>query len=595
MEKRYPDGMKDFRDLVSGGYYFVDKTMMIAEVCSAKDQTFLYTRPRRFGKSINLSMLDYYFNVKYKDDSDIFKGLRIDNCEQCKPYKNAYPVIRMNFGDLRCESVSAFKMSLQSLMSSVAREAKKILKGKEFDSDDYELISCASSKSLNDIDVPMFIKQLCRIYYDVFSMKTIILVDEYDHCIQNIHSPERFEEIIEQLRPFMEQTFKFNECIQFGVVTGIMPLAKTSMLSSFNNAVVCSTLEAQGDELFGFTTEDVIQLLRDTNTPPQKIDEIREWYDGYHFGNVDVYNPYSVIMYLKNKCSPEGYWNGMTGGGISKDLLSNMGSRSLMSLRNLYEHPESMMESPIDNRISYSDMISPAVNPYEVYSYLAMAGYLKTIRTGKMIDVMPVCKIGMVNREVSEAFISLVKKADEVETRVREAMDAVYQTDAPLLKADLESVLSGIAMDESWRLKENPSLRHNRYRDVIMAYLMTPDMVSAEEIPKGYGNTDIFFPASGGKPPVVMEIKTTVDERKNLIALAEEGLDQIRIKRYADEPGMRDAILVGVGIWMKTVEVVFGTVPVRRTSCDRSDDRSEGDRLSGLPISSRSNTSCSTT
>lgn len=141
----------------------------------------------------------------------------------------------------------------------------------------------------------------------------IILVDEYDHWMQNINSEEAFKSIVSFLRPFMEQTFKLNRDCEFAVVTGIMPLAKTSMLSSFNNAKVCSIIETEGDEYFGFTEEEIVHLIKETGNPPEKLSEIREWYDGYRFGDADVYNPYSVIMYLDNDCRPLAYWNNMTG------------------------------------------------------------------------------------------------------------------------------------------------------------------------------------------------------------------------------------------------------------------------------------------
>ncbi|MBR2255321.1 MAG: AAA family ATPase [Candidatus Methanomethylophilaceae archaeon] len=179
-----------------------------------------------------------------------------------------------------------------------------------------------------------------------FGQKTVILVDEYDQWVQNVRSTELFESLVGAIRPFMQQTFKFNDYIQFGFVTGIMPMAKTSMLSSFNNASICSILDERGDESFGFTEGEVSRLLEETGNPPEKMDEIREWYDGYRFEDAEVYNPYSVMLYLQTRCRPEAYWNNMTGGGLSKDLLSSMGARPLAELRRLSEEEGSTLDPP---------------------------------------------------------------------------------------------------------------------------------------------------------------------------------------------------------------------------------------------------------
>ena len=557
MEKRYPDGMFDFKALVTGGYYFVDKTLLIAEICGADNMTFLYTRPRRFGKSINLSMIDYYFNIRYKDTENIFSGLKIGSCEKCKPHMNAYPVIKMNFGDFDSSSLENFRGSMVSLISSVARQAVRDLSGLLVDETYRGIIRSAADCTIGRIDSRRFIRTLCEVYREVFGKKPIILVDEYDHCIQNIRSEELFESIVGELRPFMEQTFKFNDDLGFGFVTGIMPLAKTSMLSSFNNASICSILDDSGDESFGFTEDEVLGLLKETGNSPDKMDEIKAWYDGYRFGNAEVYNPYSVMLYLKNHCRPEAYWNNMTGGGLSSDLVSDLGAESLGILRRLYEDPGSFIESPVDVRIICADVITPSAKPSAVYSYLAMVGYLKAVRTDAEEDGKPICRLSMVNKEVTYSFSSLVERATVVEKVADLSVYSLYEMNPNKTKKNIEALLSGLAMDSTWRQDVDPTARHNRYRDVVFALLSTPDILAKEEVRKGYGMTDIFFPAKGGRRPIVLEVKTTIDPEKDLKRLSEEALDQIEDRAYADEPGMEKAIMVGLGIRMKTVEVSF--------------------------------------
>lgn len=555
-QMRYPIGVYDFEALVTRGYYFIDKTKLICDLCGVKYQTFLFTRPRRFGKTLNLSMIDRFFNIKYAGENDIFEGLEVSKCDRCRPYKNAYPVIRLNFGDLSGESEELFRKSLRDMISCTVKNLSDALDSDALDDDDRDFLKRCVRSSLDEIQERKAIRILCGLLKKIYSKDVLILVDEYDHCMQDIHSSMDFDAIISSMRPFMEQTFKFNTNCEFAVVTGIMPLAKTSMVSSFNNATVCSILESEGDEYFGFTEDEIAHLIEDTGNPSERISEIREWYDGYRFGDADVYNPFSVMMYLKNRCKPRAYWINMTGGGMSKDLLSNMGAEPLSSLKDLYKNKGSAIRTPLDIRISYSDVLSPVVKPSVVYSYLAMTGYLKAVDTGDQVDGCPLCEVGMVNEEVSFAFKALVKKAEENEKEAIAVMDSIYSRNPAVLKTNLELMLEGLCMDRSWS-DLNPSARHNRYRDVIMAYLMTPELVAKTEVPKGYGLTDIFFEGSNCRPPVIIEVKTTMDPKESLQSLAGTAVEQIEVKRYAKDPDSVDAICVGLGICQRTVEVMF--------------------------------------
>lgn len=411
-DRVFPDGTFDFKALVSGEYFFVDKTQMIQDICRSVNMTYLFTRPRRFGKSINLSMLDYFFNIKYKDDPDIFAGLKIDSCPECKAYKNAYPVIRMNFADLRSGSRKTYYESLRSMVSDLAKQFLYLIDdGLVSKIDAKFLISCSGSK-LTEIDTDKSVKTLCSILETVYGKKAIILVDEYDYCIQNIHSDEEARSFIRYLNPFMEQTFKFNNSLKTGVVIGIVPLTNASMLSSFNNACMCTILDPRGGEYFGFTEGEVKELLCEVGKP-EKYPEIQKWYCGYQIGDAVIYNPYSIMMYLKNSCVPVGYWTRT--GEISADLISNMSSETSSALKGLYENKGSALMSPIYCDVSPSEVVSPLVKPSAVYSYLVLTGYLKAVRTGKQENGVALYEVGMVNEEVAFDFEAFVKRANVAE------------------------------------------------------------------------------------------------------------------------------------------------------------------------------------
>ncbi len=275
--KKFPDGVKDFKTLVSGKNYFVDKTMMIQDVWGAGDEVLLYTRPRRFGKSINLSMLDYFFNLKYKDEPDIFKGLKITSCEGFEKHKNAYPVIRMDFHNLQPSSLQDFEDSLKELVSSVSRNINAEIRPLLSDKNDIDVIDRCISRDLGKAALNNSVAELCNLLERVYGKAVMIFVDEYDHFIQNITDEKTYYGIIDRIKPFMECTFKMNRSMRTGVITGIMPITKAGMLSSFNNPVVCDIFSYEGDEFFGFTESEVETLLADSgNDQPGAMDEIRE-------------------------------------------------------------------------------------------------------------------------------------------------------------------------------------------------------------------------------------------------------------------------------------------------------------------------------
>ncbi len=558
--KEFPDGVFDFRSLVAGDYYFVDKTMMIKDVCRAGGKVLLYTRPRRFGKSINLSMLDYYFNQKYKDNPDIFRNLKISSCEECAEHKNAYPVIRMDFSSLYSSSPNAFEDSLKGMVSVLAKNVLKELSNKNIDRADTETLMIYSSRTINEFDLNQSIQNICGILENSYGKKVMILVDEYDHCFQNIASEETYNAIVGRIRPFMEATFKTNYHMRTGVITGIMPLAKAGMLSSFNNAVVCDIFNTIGDELFGFTEKEVSELLKETDLDqPGVMEEIRKWYDGYRFGNAEVYNPYSVIKFLSSKSensgsAARGYWEGSTGAGISSDLISRLNGIALQELKSLYENPESKIRTPVQEFLAYPDLFADNADPSLVYSYLAMAGYLKAEPADeKTPDGKIIYDVGMVNREIRPAFESLVSRSSKRRRVISRSLKQHLISGNPnAVRDDLQFLLAGFAMDKTW--SGTGTEAHDRYKNALTAALRTCGMEASEEIPKGFGKCDIFIPGTGTDPAIVIEIKTSSETVPE--ASADKAYEQIVEKGYASEPLDGKTAWVALGIRGKMVSVI---------------------------------------
>ena len=561
-EKGYSDGVYDFRRLVGGSYHFVDKTMLIEDVCDADGKVLLYTRPRRFGKSISLSMLDCFFNIKYRNDSDLFSGLKIESCERCMKHRNAYPVIRMDFSRLTPSSPESFEDSLKGIVSKAADE---IMKGIDLDSlaaSDLRILERCSSRDLGESDLNSSISDMCEILEEAHGSKAMILVDEYDHCIQNIPSKDLYDDMVKRLRPLMEQTFKTNYHLRTGVVTGIMPLTKAGMLSGFNNPVVCDILSTNGEERFGFTESEVEDLLmRSGNDLPGVLEEIRDWYDGYRFGNAEVYNPYSVIRYLdsrtrEDKAPARMYWEGSTGAGMSAELMSNLDGIALQELSSMYNDPGTKIRTTLDEFLAYHELAGGDADPGQVYSYLAMAGYLRADPTGEVLESgRETYEVGMVNREIRSAFGGLVRRAAGRRAEVRRDLKAhVLSGDPDKIRDDLQFVLGGHAMDRSWSEEEAGRSAHDWYKASIASAFRASGMAAMEEVPKGFGECDVFVPANGNEPAVIVEIKTSSK------AVPEESADkaysQIMERGYAAEPLDGDAVWIALGINGKRVSVI---------------------------------------
>ncbi|MBO4568424.1 MAG: AAA family ATPase [Candidatus Methanomethylophilaceae archaeon] len=555
---RYPDGVFDYKALVTGGYHFVDKTMMVKDICDADGSVLLYTRPRRFGKSINLSMLDYYFNIDFKDGPDLFEGTMVGSCEECERHRNAYQVIRMDFSSLS-SSPDTFENSLRSMVSRVSRDIR-LNRSKSLDEDGMEALERYSDKGLEGPELDCSIAGMCGVLERACGNRAIVLVDEYDHCFQDMRSEDDHDYLIERMRAFMEQTFKVNRHLRTGVVTGIMPLAKAGMLSSFNNPVVCDIFSTRGQDSFGFTEDEVEGLLsRSGNDLPGVMEEIREWYDGYRFGDVEAYNPCSVMKYLDSRSRGDSnparkYWDGSTGGGLSPRLISGLDGIALQELKDLYERPGSKIRTVLERFVSYPDLFLRDSDPGLAYSYLAMAGYLRADPTGEFTgDEDELYDVGMVNREIAPAFKSLVARASERgKAVILHLKEHIMSGDADAIRDDLQFVLAGHAMDRGW--SDCGRDAHDRYKNVISATLRACGMEASEEIPKGFGACDIYIPGKGREASVVMEIKTSS------VSVPETSADvayrQIVDKGYASEPLDGGTVWVALGINGKKVSVM---------------------------------------
>ncbi len=544
MGKRYPICISDFKELASGDFYFVDKTMMIADLCQTTGVTFIYTRPRRFGKSINLSMLDCFFNLRYKGGKDFFAGTRISECHMCNEHRNRYPVIRLNLASVDANGPGGTYGGLKVALSYVAADIKELVQSSPLEEWEMQRISDLEQMRADYAVVQTSIRWISSLLEKLYGEKVIILVDEYDHCIHDISDPAKFEETSNIMRGFMQESFKLNEHIKFGVAMGVMTVLQTGMFSGFNNPIVCDIFSTEGDEYFGFTEEEVVKLLDDSGVDRCHLEEIREWYDGYRFGNADVYNPLSVNRYLKDGYITYEYWNKTTKGGLSLQLISNLDFGTMVTLKQLVVDRSASVESVLDDRIVYADIIGEDVEPSKVYSYLVMGGYLKAVYMRRDDTGHRIYKISSVNKEVAMAFEEIVKRVDRMQKKAPiDLPKDIYDGNADNISKDIMILLSGRNMDKTWD--------HDRYKELIGSVLSINQMMPVDEMPKGLGKVDIFIKKAGPMPAVAIEIKTSSKEPAEV--LAAKAMNAILEKGYASEPMDGDVISIGIGIRIKEV------------------------------------------
>ncbi|MBQ8643483.1 MAG: AAA family ATPase [Candidatus Methanomethylophilaceae archaeon] len=290
MVRPLPIGVQDFKEVRDEGYLYVDKSDMIPQILSQKSKVYLYTRPRRFGKSLNLSMLDAFFNIKYPKDNTWFDDLKVSDCKECDEHRNAYPVIYLDFKRLNSKDMETFNEKLSEMLSMLYDSFGYLLDSKNISVREAELIQLTIDEELTPSKMYSSILRLSELLYKHHGKKVIVLIDEYDNPIHNAFGKPHHQEILDSMRDILSSALKGNDSLQFGVVTGVMQISKESIFSGLNNLRVNNVLSKDFDEMFGFTDEEVEAVLEEYGHP-ERIDEAREWYDGYRFGDANVYNP----------------------------------------------------------------------------------------------------------------------------------------------------------------------------------------------------------------------------------------------------------------------------------------------------------------
>ncbi len=538
---KVPKGKDDFKKLRENGYYFVDKSELISDIIQNGSEVFLFTRPRRFGKSLNLSMLDAFFNIKYKGNT-WFDGLKVNDHPEVEEHRNAYPVIKLDLKNLSVKSYDMFLSTVRARLSSLFADFK-YLKNSDKVSENFRLLYLQEDPMFFDeIRIRESVSILCRMIYEHHGVKPIVLIDEYDKAINDVYCKESYDEVIEFMKYFYSSIRKGNEYLEFAVVTGVMQIAKEGIFSGLNNLEVNNIFKKQFDERYGFTESEVKELCSYYGHP-EKFDEAKEWYDGYRFGNADIYNPWSVLDYIKNGFDPDTYWGGTSGNDIIDTLLQNADADTFKVLTALGGDGTVIKE--LTPTVAMGDL---QTKPDAIYSVLAVAGYLNAVPTeeGYVLSVP--------NREMYKVFLDhIVNFVFDGKFPYKSLLNALEAGDVEVLKQELDDCYDKFA---SLMLVDE-----GRYQAILAAIAFEREgryEVSAEK-ESGDGRHDILMKTRCPRfPNIVIELKKADSEDSDATVdrLAHEALEQIRKKNYYR--GMKGrTLLYGIVFRAKTSTILL--------------------------------------
>ena len=517
--KLIPTGIENFKELIDKDYYYVDKTNLIVNIINEK--VVLYTRPRRFGKTLNMSMLYYFFSIKEKKNSYLFNHLNISKNIDALKHQNKYPTIFISLKDMKVPSMENQLLNFSSIIARLLDQFEDILDYDIFNDREKTLLNKyhMGIASKNELAESLLNISICLEKY--YHQKVIILIDEYDVPLQSAYQNNYYDEMVDFLRSVFSSALKTNDALEKGIMTGCLRISKESIFTGLNNFTSYSILNNIGNEYFGFNENEVTQLLEDYQLSSY-MNEVKEWYDGYLFGNTEIYNPWSTLMYVKNKIQdqsfkPVSFWANTSGNDLVVNYIQNGSDELHEEFEQLIQGQS--LEKYIKPELTYREMD----NINNIYSFLLLTGYLRVIEDlgeNKYKLVIP-------NKEVYEIYkqsfmsyfedYTFVRKEDLYQCLVKEDVDQANEILGDILSRSIsyfdnqESFYHGflVGLFSGKKIKSNREAMHGRFDLCIL--------------PK-----QIFQTA------LILECKHSKSV-KELVSDAKEGAKQIIDNKYEDE------------------------------------------------------------
>ena len=550
--KRISTGTENFKELLDNNYYYVDKTSLIEDVLS--DKVMLYTRPRRFGKTLNLSMLYYFFSNKEKENSYLFEGLNISKDKEILKHQNQYPVIFLTLKDMQYLNFEDQKKQFAILIKELILKNIELLDSSIIDEADYNILNDFRFLKPDEVQLKNSLKILSNCLYKYYQQRVIILIDEYDVPLQSAYNNGYYDEMVDFLRSVFSSALKTNDALERGVLTGCLRIAKESIFTGLNNFTVRSITSQYACDCFGFTQEEIDDLL-DYYDLINKRDEIKDWYDGYLFDKTEIYNPWSVLNYIKELLGDKefhaiSFWANTS----SNDLVRQYIENATMKMKEEFEeliNGKSIIKK-ITPELTYREMnfkSSKDMND-NVYSFLLFTGYLKikekVYENNELVE--DTYKLVIPNKEVKKIYENIFIKWFREYQNERDSnfIDALIQEDVTKANSILQDVLlQSISYYDNYE---------SFYHGFMVGFLNADGYEVKSNRESGEGRFDLaVLPYSILNTAIVIECKHS-SSIKELRKDSKEASNQIIEKRYIEglvDEGYENVIGYGISFYKK--------------------------------------------
>ena len=549
-KKAIPIGIENFEDIIKDNYYYVDKSMLIEDILVNRAAVTLFTRPRRFGKTLNMSMIKYFFDVRNKDENrKLFEGLKIFGSEYMKE-QGKYPVIFVSLKDLRADTWEMCLMEIKKLISKIYREFQYITE--KMNEDDKEIYDSIKNRK-NDMDLNTSIELLSEYLFEYYGERVIILIDEYDAPIINAFDKGYYNEAINFFQVFYSSALKTNDSLKYGILTGITRIIKEGIFSGLNNLKVDTILNKKFSEYFGLLESEVIKML-DYFEMKYKIEEVKEWYNGYIFGDKRVYNPWSIINYVDNG-EIKAYWANVSGNTLLENMLDQAGEDVYTDLKRFTDGES--IEKYISDGTTIKSLLS---NDDEIWQLFLYSGYLtkakEQIEIDETSEYTNIYNLKIPNKEIRKYFGNMfLNRFFGTELKTSILIKALESGDIKKFEKTLGEIM--VNMLSHFDLDSEMEKIYQVFMIGLVGFLMGKyEIISNNE--SGYGRYDLaMIPIKSNEKAYLMEFKISKSE-KGMTLKAEEALKQIDEKKYDTRlkaRGIKKILKIGIAFYGKKVKV----------------------------------------
>ena len=539
--KKIPIGVENFKEIINNNCYYVDKTKFIEEILNDGSKIKLFTRPRRFGKTLNMSTIKHFFDIKNNEENrKLFNNLDIEKSVYIKE-QGQYPIIFISMKGIKDITWEEAKSSLKILISKLYSEFKYLLD----DLDEFDLPRF-KKYLLADIDFANLknaLEFLTRVLYEKHKKEVILLIDEYDSPLISAYEHNYYDEAINFFKVFYGEALKTNDYLKMGIITGVIRVIKAGIFSDLNNLRVYSILDKQYSDFFGFTEKEVEKMLIDFNIE-YNLPEVKSWYDGYKFGDTEVYNPWSILNFVQNR-ELEGYWIGTSGNFLIKEVLKDSNSEINISLEKLFNGEK------IEEVITGNSDLSSLLSYHEIWELLLFNGYLTV---DKKIDE-DVYSLRLPNKEIRKffknEFIDITFGASEF----RKTMETLKNNKIEEFEKNLQNIL---LKSTSYMDGKNENFYHGLF--LGMSFYLDNKYSVKSNREAGLGRYDVLIePINKKERAFILEFKVT-DSEKNLENFSKEALEEIINKKYNIElikKGIKDITYIGIAFYKKQLRISY--------------------------------------